>query len=55
MSITAEAEAFEGQQHLTVTKPTPLFRYPDAQPVNAYTLGYALYASDAQGKRQLNA
>ncbi|MGX9829040.1 fimbria/pilus outer membrane usher protein [Enterobacter roggenkampii] len=55
VSITAEAEALEGQQHLTASKPAPMYRYPDAQPVSAYTLGYALYASDAQGKRQLNA
>ena len=49
VSITAEAEALEGQQHLTASKPAPMYRYPDAQPVSAYTLGYALYASDAQG------
>ena len=48
VSITAEAEALEGQQHLTASKPAPMYRYPDAQPVSAYTLGYALYASDVQ-------
>ena len=42
VSITAEAEALEGQQHLTASKPAPMYRYPDAQPVSAYTLGYAL-------------
>ncbi|MFK8880245.1 MULTISPECIES: fimbria/pilus outer membrane usher protein [unclassified Enterobacter] len=55
VSITAEAKALEGQQHLTLEKSSPQYVYPEAQPISAFTLGYTLYASDAQGQRQLNA
>ncbi|MEH0886547.1 hypothetical protein [Enterobacter sp. UNJFSC 003] len=55
VSIMAEAKALEGQQHLTLEKSPPQFAYPEAQPISAFTLGYTLYASDARGKRQLNA
>ena len=55
VSITADAKALEGQQHLSVGRPTPQYRYPEAQPISVLTLGYALYGSGAEGKRQLNA
>ncbi|MEG4686299.1 fimbria/pilus outer membrane usher protein [Enterobacter cloacae] len=55
VAITAEAKALAGEQHLTFEKSSPQYAYPEAQPISAFTLGYALYASDAQGKRQLNA
>ena len=43
VSITADAKALEGQQHLSVGRPTPQYRYPEAQPISVLTLGYALY------------
>lgn len=55
VSISAEAKALEGQQHVTFGRPPSQYRYPEAQPVSAFTLGYALYASESEGKRQLNA
>ncbi|MCK7340964.1 fimbria/pilus outer membrane usher protein [Enterobacter cloacae] len=55
VSLTADAKALDGQQRLTIERPTAQYRYPEAQPISAFTLGYALYASDSQGNRQLNA
>ncbi|MCI2292642.1 fimbria/pilus outer membrane usher protein [Enterobacter sp. I4] len=55
VSITAGAKALAGQQHLAFGRPPSPYRYPEAQPISALTLGYALYASESEGKRQLNA
>lgn len=55
VTINAEAKALEGQQHVTFGRPPSQYRYPEAQPISAFTLGYALYASESEGKRQLNA